>query len=89
VDRTVTHPAKVHSELTICTQWMRSINASLNRDRILTNKSRFGPLSFNKNLVLDTWSGLLLNEDLLPDDCTYKKGVLVGIQPYTVKNGIG
>jgi hypothetical protein len=89
VDRTLTHPGKIHSELAICTQWMRSINASLNRDRILTNKTRFGPLSFNKNLVLNTWSGLLLNEDSLPDDWTYEKEILVGIQLYTVKNGIG
>jgi hypothetical protein len=89
VDRVLTHPGKVHSELAICTQWLRSINVSLSRDRILTNKTKFGSLSFNKKLVLNTWSGLLLNEESLPDDWTYEKGVLVGIQPYTVRNGIG
>jgi hypothetical protein len=85
----LTHPGKVHSELAIGTQWLRSINVSLSRDRILTNKTKFGPLSFNKKLVLNTWSGLLLNEESLPDDWTYEKEVLVGIQPYTVRNGIG
>jgi hypothetical protein len=67
VDRVLTHPGKVHSELAICTQWLRSANASLSRDRILTNKTRFGSLSFKKKLVLNTWSGLLLNEESLPD----------------------
>ena len=89
VDRVLTHPNKIHSEPAICTQWLRSINASLSRDRILTDKIKFGKLCFNKELVLNTWSGLLLNEESLPDDWTYTKGVLVGIQPYTVRNGIG
>jgi hypothetical protein len=80
VDRVLTHPGKVHSELAICTQWLRSLNALLSRDRILTNKTRFGSLSFNKRLVLNTWSGLLLNEDSLPDDWTYEKG---GFSGYT------
>ncbi|KAJ7220157.1 hypothetical protein GGX14DRAFT_354895, partial [Mycena pura] len=82
-------PNKIHSNLAICTQWLQSINASLSRDRILTNKIKFGMLSFNKELILNTWSGLLLNEESLPDDWTYTKGVLVGIQPYTVRSGIG
>jgi hypothetical protein len=89
VDRVLTHPGKVHSELAICTQWLRSINVSLSRDRISTNKTKFGSLSFNKKLVLNTQSGLLFNEESLPDDWTYEKGVLVGIQPCTVRNGIG
>jgi hypothetical protein len=88
VDRVLTLPGKVHSELE-STQWLRSVNTSLSRDCILTNKTRFGSLSFNKKSVLNTWSGLLLNEDSLPDDWTYENGVLVGIQPYTVRNGIG
>ncbi|KAJ7190312.1 hypothetical protein GGX14DRAFT_382276, partial [Mycena pura] len=29
VDRVLTHPNKIHSEPAICTQWLRSINASL------------------------------------------------------------
>ncbi|KAJ7190310.1 hypothetical protein GGX14DRAFT_605990 [Mycena pura] len=33
-------------------------------------------LCFNKELVLNTWSGLLLNEESLLDDWTYTKGVL-------------
>ncbi|KAJ7702672.1 hypothetical protein B0H17DRAFT_923091, partial [Mycena rosella] len=48
--------------------WLKTMNAALTRDRILTNKTRFGPLSFKKQLVLDTWSVLLMDEDSLPDD---------------------
>ncbi|KAJ7690182.1 hypothetical protein B0H17DRAFT_840783, partial [Mycena rosella] len=50
-------------------------------DRILTNKIAYGPLAFKKQLILDTWSGLLMDEDALPDDWTLTEGVLVGIRP--------
>ncbi|KAJ7861304.1 hypothetical protein B0H13DRAFT_2237295 [Mycena leptocephala] len=40
-------------------------------------------------LVLDTWSGTLLDEDSLPDDWTRSEEVLVGIRPITRKNGVG
>jgi hypothetical protein len=89
VDRIFTNPGKVHLEPAIYNQWLRSVNTSLRQDQILTDKMRFGPLSLNKKLVLNTWSGLLLDEESLPDDWTYAKGVLVGMQPYTVRNGIG
>ncbi|KAJ7193723.1 hypothetical protein GGX14DRAFT_378700, partial [Mycena pura] len=79
VDRIITNPGKIHSSSAIYNQWLKSINTSLTRDRILTNKTKFGKLSFNKQLVLNTWSGLLLNEDYLPNDWTYTKRVLVGI----------
>ena len=55
-------------------------------------KMKFGNLALKKDLVLRTWSGLLMNEDALPDDWTYTVGVLVGIQPLTLndsRNGIG
>jgi hypothetical protein len=65
------------------------VNAAPRRDRILTNKIKFGAQAFEKQLVLNTWSGLLLDEDSLPDDWTYQEGVLIGIQPLTDKTGIG
>ncbi|KAJ7689118.1 hypothetical protein B0H17DRAFT_851793, partial [Mycena rosella] len=61
-------------------QWLKKINGALNRDRILTNKIAYGPLAFKKQLILDTWSGLLMDEDALPDDWTLTEGVLVGIR---------
>ncbi|KAJ6618614.1 hypothetical protein B0H10DRAFT_1795006 [Mycena sp. CBHHK59/15] len=78
--------SKSHSGVAI------KVNSALGRDRILTNKMKFGNLALNKDLVLRTWSGLLMNEAALPDDWTYTVGVLVGIQPLTLndpRNGIG
>ncbi|KAJ6460238.1 hypothetical protein C8R45DRAFT_1056146 [Mycena sanguinolenta] len=40
-------------------------------------------------LVLDTWSGTLADEDSLPDDWINTKGVLVGIWPINNRFGIG
>ncbi|KAJ6628226.1 hypothetical protein B0H10DRAFT_2209891 [Mycena sp. CBHHK59/15] len=53
------------------------MNSALRRDCILTNKIKFGPLALKKNMVLNTWSGLLMDEDTLPDDWTLTEGVLV------------
>ncbi|KAJ7488794.1 hypothetical protein B0H11DRAFT_1720312, partial [Mycena galericulata] len=55
---------------------LKALNGVLRRDHVLTDKIKFGPLVLNKKLVLNTWSGLLLDEDSLPDDWTYE-GVLV------------
>ena len=42
-----------------------------------------------KELVLRTWSGILMNEDSLPDNWLYTSGVLVGMQPVRQTEGIG
>jgi len=76
------HSARTHN------QWLRAINRALQRDRLLTDKIRFGPLAFNKQMVLNTWRGLLMDEALLPDDWTHE-GVLVGIRPMSDRIGIG
>ncbi|KAJ6551930.1 hypothetical protein B0H19DRAFT_950337 [Mycena capillaripes] len=80
---------KIHNRWEIhnrCVSWM---NAALNRDRLLSNCARFGSLATRKQLVLNTWSGTLLDEDSLPDDWTIVKGVLGGIRPTTRKNRVG
>jgi hypothetical protein len=77
------------SESEIHNRWVAIMNLTLKRDKLLTNRVRFGGLATNKQLVLNTWSGTLLDEDALPDDWTRQKGVLVGIWPNTRKNGIG
>jgi len=69
-------------------QWLNAVNTALTRDRLLTDKIKFGPLALKKQLVLNTWSGLLMDEDSLPDDWTHE-GVLVGMRPMTDRNGIG
>ncbi|KAK6984955.1 hypothetical protein R3P38DRAFT_2806009 [Favolaschia claudopus] len=81
--------AKNISETEITNRWISILNAALRRDQILTNKARFGSLAKKKGLVLETWSGMLQNEDALPEDWTQSKGVLVGIWPATRKIGVG
>jgi len=69
-------------------RWLKEVNAALQRDRLLTDKIKFGPLALKKQQVLNTWSGLLMDEASLPDDWTHE-GVLVGMQPLNDRNGIG
>ncbi|KAJ7751323.1 hypothetical protein DFH07DRAFT_745689, partial [Mycena maculata] len=80
-ERTFT-PKEIHN------QWLNGVNQALRRDCLLTDKLKFGPLTLNKQLVLNTWSGLLLDEHSLPDDWI-NEGVLVGMRPMTDKHGIG
>jgi len=86
--RVIENPDRVDSQLSIHNLWLNSVNAALTRDRLLTDKIKYGPLALNKQLVLNTWSGLLMDEDSLPDDWSYE-GVLVGMRPMTDKHGIG
>jgi len=86
--RVITTPGRTLDEKEIHNKWLRAINLALRHDRLLTNKIKFGPLALNKPLVLNTWSGLLMDEALLPDDWTHE-GVLVGMRPICDQNGIG
>jgi len=76
-----THTAA--SGIEIHKHWVSLMNTALKRDKLLTNQARFSSLAIKKQLVLDTWSGTLLDEDSLPDDWTRSVGVLVGIWPVT------
>jgi hypothetical protein len=78
VDRVITNPDRLLTESAVHNQWLKAINGVLQRDRLLTDKIRFGTLTLNTQVVLNTWSGLLMDEDLLPEDWTHE-GVLVGI----------
>jgi hypothetical protein len=66
--RAIENPGRVQSFSGIHNQWLNAVNMALTRGRLLTDKVKFGPLAFNKQLVLNTWSGLLMEEALLPDD---------------------
>ena len=77
----MTNPGKIYTTSEIHNKWLKAVNVALTRDRILTNKVKYGTLAFKKQLVLNTWSGLLMNEDALPDNWTNIEGVLVGIRP--------
>ncbi|KAJ7328245.1 hypothetical protein DFH08DRAFT_635481, partial [Mycena albidolilacea] len=66
------------SEAKIHNRWVAIMNTALKRDKLLMNRARFASLGIKKQLVLDTWSSALLDEDSLPDDWTKSEGVLVG-----------
>ncbi|KAJ6461807.1 hypothetical protein C8R45DRAFT_841905 [Mycena sanguinolenta] len=76
-----------NSEIHNC--FVYTINAALKRDILSSDRLCFGRLAIKKQVVLNTWSGTLLDEDALPDDWIRSKGVLVGIRPITLKNGVG
>jgi hypothetical protein len=80
--RVIDSPDRIQNLSVIHNQWLSTINAALTRDRLLTDKIKFGPLAFNKQLALNTWSASL------PDDWTHE-GVLVGIRPMMDRVGIG
>ena len=86
----ITAPDRTLTTTEIYNQWLRAVNRALQRDRLLTltDEIKFGPLALEKQLVLKTWSGLLMDEDSLPDDWT-SEGVWVGMRPVKDKHGIG
>src|SRR5258708_16621429 len=55
------------------------LNERLERDCILTSWKRYQSRALPGKLVLNTWSGTLLNESSLPEDWLKVNGVLVGI----------
>jgi hypothetical protein len=72
VNRVITNLDRILTESAIHDQWLKAINGALQRDRLLTDKIRFGTLMLKKQLVLNTWSGLPMDEDSLPDDWTHE-----------------
>ena len=50
-------------------------------DKLQTDIKRYGSRAIKADLVLKPWSGVLLNEENLPDNWIWESGVLVGITP--------
>ncbi|KIY44595.1 hypothetical protein FISHEDRAFT_51116, partial [Fistulina hepatica ATCC 64428] len=67
--------------------WVFAVNERLSIDRMATNRNKFGKAAVKKKVVLDTWSGVLLNEDTLPDDWIPEPRVLVGIAEHRRPRG--
>ncbi|KAG1853775.1 hypothetical protein C8R48DRAFT_749589 [Suillus tomentosus] len=72
---------KYHSENEIYNKWMHAINMRLKFDRLLTDSMRYGKRASKIDTVLKTWSGLLKDEDNLPDNWIRHAGILVGMTP--------
>ncbi|KAG1889238.1 hypothetical protein F4604DRAFT_1505893, partial [Suillus subluteus] len=71
---------KFHSKNEIHNRWVATLNKRLNFDKLFTDTLRYGKKALRENLVLRTWSGVLLDEDDLPDNWIRQSGVLVGIK---------
>ncbi|KAK0201952.1 hypothetical protein DFS33DRAFT_1462420 [Desarmillaria ectypa] len=59
-------------------RWKKKMNKRLDLDCLMTRK-RFDKKALGKDLVINTWSGSIFNEQQLPRDWTKVDGVLVGI----------
>ncbi|KAJ6571484.1 hypothetical protein B0H19DRAFT_937691 [Mycena capillaripes] len=63
-------------------RWIFAMNERLKFDRDLTDRLRHGAqYSIAPSLVLDTWRGVLEDEEILPNDWLRGPEVLVGIAP--------
>ncbi|KIY53322.1 hypothetical protein FISHEDRAFT_22006, partial [Fistulina hepatica ATCC 64428] len=67
---------KWKSDEHIINLWIQTVNQRLSIDRLSTNRFKFGKMALKKEAVLETWSGVLLNEDSLPDDWIMEPRVL-------------
>ncbi|KAG1850333.1 hypothetical protein F4604DRAFT_1883682 [Suillus subluteus] len=70
-----------HLLIEIYNRWVHTMNKRLKFDRLLTDSKRYGKKAIQAEKVLRTWSGLLLNEDGLPDNWVHQSGVLVSMIP--------
>ncbi|KAJ7441168.1 hypothetical protein B0H11DRAFT_2204861 [Mycena galericulata] len=71
-ERVIGHDGVPASEQEIHNRWLHAINERIEIDRNLTNHLKF---------VLETWKGVIKDEDKLPDDWLRGPEVLVGIAP--------
>jgi hypothetical protein len=64
-------------------RWLAAINARLQVDRLMTNRYKYKERALPAKVVRDTWSGVLKNEELLPEgwEKDNSPGVLVGMEP--------
>jgi ribonuclease HI/exonuclease III len=83
-ERVIEHQnSRTASVAEIHNRWLTAINARLQIDRHMTNRYRYKGRALPAQVVRDTWSGILKNEESLPEEWEKKSGpgVLVGIEP--------
>jgi hypothetical protein len=69
-----------HSSIEIQNRWLHTMNRRLEHDCAMTGQ-QYGKKALKKEIVLQTWSGTLRDEQSLPENWIKKPGVLVGIEP--------
>ncbi|KAG6894055.1 hypothetical protein C0992_007657, partial [Termitomyces sp. T32_za158] len=72
----------------VINRWVDVLNRRLALDQNLTNH-KLGRKAISKDLVIKTWSEIILNRSTLPTDWTGTNGVLVGIRHDRESEGIG
>ncbi|KAK7683569.1 hypothetical protein QCA50_013407 [Cerrena zonata] len=70
-----------HSTTEITNRWYNMINNRLTLDRAMANPAKFAKKALDPDIVLKTWSGVLQNEQDLPNDWIREPEVLVGRGP--------
>lgn len=80
IDSSPGHINKVAQYLETANKWYVVMNGRLNLDIALTKK-KWGCRGLGRLQVLQTWTGLIQDEESLPEDWIDKSGVLVGRFP--------
>ena len=73
-------PEKYHTETEVHNKWLAMINNRLSMDCLMTDRRRYGKKALKSKDVLLTWSGVLMDQENLPDNWLWQSGVLVGIR---------
>ncbi|KJA27410.1 hypothetical protein HYPSUDRAFT_131111, partial [Hypholoma sublateritium FD-334 SS-4] len=73
-------PTQRHTEREIQNKWLLALNNRLKTDIIQTNTNKFGSYAIPEDIVLRTWSGVLQDKEILPDNWIRQAGGLVGIE---------
>ena len=71
---------KLHTRAEIVGRWLAAINMRLKFDCLMTDRRRYDRKAVDPELVRKTWSGVLHDEQNLPDDWLSEAGVLVGMR---------
>ncbi|KAF8897701.1 ribonuclease H-like protein, partial [Infundibulicybe gibba] len=72
---------KLHTRSELENKWEYSINRHLKLDCLTADARRYGSKAIPHHIVKNTWKGILLNEDRLPDNWIVQNhGVLVGME---------
>ncbi|EIW55708.1 uncharacterized protein TRAVEDRAFT_82754, partial [Trametes versicolor FP-101664 SS1] len=70
-------PEQYHSVAEIRRRWINAVQQRLELDKALARPAS-AKRKLTRQRVLKTWGGVLHDEEALPDDWIYSKGVLVG-----------
>ncbi|KAJ7127522.1 ribonuclease H-like protein [Mycena crocata] len=69
----------VLSDIGIHNKWVMCMNKRLRMDQLLTDISRYGTRATSIECVLQTWDGVLMDNQNLPENWIWQSGVLVGM----------